>query len=357
MTVTDSVADVSTPTGPMRTYFYAPHDPHGAPQRPGLVLYSEIFQQTPPVRRACPQLRKPGVSGCSPGGVPRARTARVRARLRRRRKESRQRTQADHRHVGLRRRRPRRGRCPPEASWVQRARRGGRHLPRRAPLLPRRTPAGRAGDHAPCFYPTDIHSGTLGTGGSDFTRPREGHSRGTDDGVRPARAHTSQQWVGVRFTKLSTPPACGSRGTSSTPRTHSCATKASATTRRQPDSRSGLLRTCSGGVCEAYFASINRNPAVTTSYGGSFVELGIQDSNRRPLTPADAAYSYQIALKSISVAGLCEAGARRMKLRRPHRDRLQLEINTIRYQTFRVVMVQLLSSTGCHPCPSAPDVQ
>src|SRR5207302_5081153 len=51
MTVTDSVADVATPTGPMRTYFYAPHDPHRAEKRAGLVLYSEIFQQTPPVRR------------------------------------------------------------------------------------------------------------------------------------------------------------------------------------------------------------------------------------------------------------------------------------------------------------------
>jgi carboxymethylenebutenolidase len=51
MTVTDSVADVATPTGPMRTYFYVPHDPHSAEKRPGVVLYSEIFQQTPPVRR------------------------------------------------------------------------------------------------------------------------------------------------------------------------------------------------------------------------------------------------------------------------------------------------------------------
>ena len=52
MIVTDSAADVHTPTGPMRTYFYAPQEPGRPPQpRPGLVLYSEIFQQTPPVRR------------------------------------------------------------------------------------------------------------------------------------------------------------------------------------------------------------------------------------------------------------------------------------------------------------------
>ncbi|MBY0461357.1 MAG: dienelactone hydrolase family protein [Gemmataceae bacterium] len=56
MIVTESVADVGTPTGPMRTYFYAPHEPGRAPTpRPGLVLYSEIFQQTPPVRRLAVQ--------------------------------------------------------------------------------------------------------------------------------------------------------------------------------------------------------------------------------------------------------------------------------------------------------------
>src|SRR5687767_4386101 len=50
--VTDSFADISTPTGPMRTYFYAPQEPGRSPQpRAGLALYSEIFQQTQPVRR------------------------------------------------------------------------------------------------------------------------------------------------------------------------------------------------------------------------------------------------------------------------------------------------------------------
>src|SRR5262245_35708855 len=52
MIVTDSVADIATPTGPMRTYFYAPHEAgRPAQPRPGLVLYSEIFQQTQPVKR------------------------------------------------------------------------------------------------------------------------------------------------------------------------------------------------------------------------------------------------------------------------------------------------------------------
>jgi carboxymethylenebutenolidase len=52
MIVSESVLDLPTSTGPMRTYVYAPTEPGRPPRRdPGLVLYSEIFQQTAPVRR------------------------------------------------------------------------------------------------------------------------------------------------------------------------------------------------------------------------------------------------------------------------------------------------------------------
>ena len=52
MTVTDAATDVPTPTGPMRTYLFAPAERGRPPApRPGLILYSEIFQQTPPIRR------------------------------------------------------------------------------------------------------------------------------------------------------------------------------------------------------------------------------------------------------------------------------------------------------------------
>jgi carboxymethylenebutenolidase len=52
MIVRESVQDLPTSTGPMRTYIYAPTEPGRPPRRdPGLVLYSEIFQQTAPVRR------------------------------------------------------------------------------------------------------------------------------------------------------------------------------------------------------------------------------------------------------------------------------------------------------------------
>jgi carboxymethylenebutenolidase len=40
--------DLSTPTGPMRTYLYRPTAPG---RYPGILLYSEIFQVTAPIRR------------------------------------------------------------------------------------------------------------------------------------------------------------------------------------------------------------------------------------------------------------------------------------------------------------------
>lgn len=44
----DLVADVATANGPMRTYFF---HPAAEGRRPGVILYSEIFQMTGPVRR------------------------------------------------------------------------------------------------------------------------------------------------------------------------------------------------------------------------------------------------------------------------------------------------------------------
>ncbi len=44
----DVVAEVSTPTGPMRTYLF---HPAAAGPYPGVVLFSEIFQATGPIRR------------------------------------------------------------------------------------------------------------------------------------------------------------------------------------------------------------------------------------------------------------------------------------------------------------------
>lgn len=61
MIVQDSHLELDTPTGPMRTYVYTPAPPRGRPaQFPGLFLYSEIFQQTEPIRRLAVQFASQG---------------------------------------------------------------------------------------------------------------------------------------------------------------------------------------------------------------------------------------------------------------------------------------------------------
>jgi carboxymethylenebutenolidase len=49
----DLVVDVPTATGPMRTYFFHPAvgDANGGAKFAGIILYSEIFQMTGPIRR------------------------------------------------------------------------------------------------------------------------------------------------------------------------------------------------------------------------------------------------------------------------------------------------------------------
>ena len=50
-TVLDEVSDITTPDGPMRVHLYRPAT-SGAKRLPGLVLFSEIYQQTAPIRRS-----------------------------------------------------------------------------------------------------------------------------------------------------------------------------------------------------------------------------------------------------------------------------------------------------------------
>ena len=58
MTITDiDSADLTTPTGPMRTYLVRPIEEG---RYPGLVLYSEIFQVTGPIRRTAAMLASHG---------------------------------------------------------------------------------------------------------------------------------------------------------------------------------------------------------------------------------------------------------------------------------------------------------
>ena len=50
-------ADIQTPTGPMRTYIFRPA---AEGKYPGLLLYSEIFQVTGPIRRTAAMLASHG---------------------------------------------------------------------------------------------------------------------------------------------------------------------------------------------------------------------------------------------------------------------------------------------------------
>lgn len=58
MTIQDDiVADIQTPTGPMRTYLFRPA---AEGKYPGVLLYSEIFQATGPIRRAAAMIAGQG---------------------------------------------------------------------------------------------------------------------------------------------------------------------------------------------------------------------------------------------------------------------------------------------------------
>ena len=174
MNVTDSVADLSTPTGPMRTYFYSPREPNRSPRpRAGLVFYSEIFQQTPPVRRlaiafaslgylvAVPEVyhahEPPGqVLGYEDAGKNRGNALKQIIPMSDFDDDARAVVDALLKHPECNGRVGALGICL------------GGHLAFRAALLAEvRATA--------CFYPTDLHSGTLGKGGAadSLTRAKE----------------------------------------------------------------------------------------------------------------------------------------------------------------------------------------
>ncbi|MCE9565092.1 MAG: dienelactone hydrolase family protein [Planctomycetes bacterium] len=164
MIVSDSVADLPTPTGPMRTYFYSPHEAGKPPRkRPGLVLYSEIFQQTQPVRRLAIQFASLGYlvavpevyhahepAGCVLGyedaGKNRGNALKGIIPMSEFDADARAVVTAFQNHAACNGRVGAVGICL------------GGHLAFRAALLPEvRATA--------CFYPTDLHTGTLGRGG------------------------------------------------------------------------------------------------------------------------------------------------------------------------------------------------
>lgn len=177
MIVRDSVVDLPTPTGPMRTYFYSPDEPGRiAARRPGLIFYSEIFQQTPPVRRLAVQFASLGYlvavpevyhahepPGCVLGydttGKDRGNALKQIIPLAEFDADARAVAAALQAHPECTGRLGAVGICL------------GGHLAFRAALLPDvRATA--------CFYPTDLHTGTLGAGGGADSLARAGEIRG-----------------------------------------------------------------------------------------------------------------------------------------------------------------------------------
>jgi carboxymethylenebutenolidase len=59
-TVTQESVDLPTPTGAMRVHLYRPSGEPGAARFPALVLYSEIYQETPPIRRSAQRFASEG---------------------------------------------------------------------------------------------------------------------------------------------------------------------------------------------------------------------------------------------------------------------------------------------------------
>lgn len=177
MIVSESITDISTPTGPMRAYLYSPRQPERPERpRPGLLLYSEIFQQTSPVRRlaislasfgylvALPEVyhahEPPGtVLGYDDAGKERGNSLKGIIPMRAFDDDAYALVQALKRHPDCNGRLGTLGICL------------GGHLAFRAALLPDVSAAA-------CFYPTDLHSGNLGLGGNADSLRRVGDIRG-----------------------------------------------------------------------------------------------------------------------------------------------------------------------------------
>ena len=63
MIIKDEFADIQTPSGPMRTFIFRPVAPG---RYPGLVVYSEIYQVTAPIRRIAAQFAGHGFIVAAP---------------------------------------------------------------------------------------------------------------------------------------------------------------------------------------------------------------------------------------------------------------------------------------------------
>lgn len=210
MIVRESHLDLATPTGPMRTYVFAPASPNAAPRLDGgIALYSEIFQLTAPVRRLAIQMASLGhlvmapevyhaheppgtVLGYDDAGKSRGNALKECLSLTAFDADARAVLDAMRSHPACNGRVGTFGICL------------GGHLAFRAALQPDVAAAA-------CFYPTDLHSGTLGPGGGADTLARAAELKGELllvfgrqdphvplDGRR--RIHAALEQAGVCFT-------------------------------------------------------------------------------------------------------------------------------------------------------------
>jgi len=206
MLVQTSFADLATPTGWMRTHVYAPVSERAVP---GLLLYPEIFQQTGPIGRLCAGLAGRGYVVMAPEiyheheplgtvlGYDEVGKVKGNAYKRATPLST---FDADARVVleALRGHPRCNGRLGAVGFCI------GGHLAFRAALLPEVLACAS-------FYPTDLHTGTLGAGGRADTLARCGEIRGEvamiwgrQDPHIPAEGravvHRALMEAGTRFT-------------------------------------------------------------------------------------------------------------------------------------------------------------
>ncbi len=174
MTIKDDIAaEIQTPTGPMRTYFFRPASEGKCP---GIILFSEIFQVTAPIRRtaamlagqgylvAVPEvyheLEAPGaVLAYDQAGADKGNAHKYGKELSSYDADAR--ALIDH----LKSRKDCTGRLGAIGICL------GGHLAFRAAMHPEILATA-------CFYATDIHSGSLGKGKQDDSLARAAHIKG-----------------------------------------------------------------------------------------------------------------------------------------------------------------------------------
>ncbi|SRR5581483_154142 len=172
MLIRSEFRDLTTPSGTMRTYVYAPADASESKRYPGLLLYPEIFQQTGPIVRLSMQFAGHGYVVMAPeiyhqheppgtvlayddAGRDKGNAYKQRTAMQTFDDDAREVIRALQQHPGCN------GRLGAVGFCI------GGHLAFRAAL--------QKEIRAACsFYPTDLHSGAIGAGGNADTLRRAG---------------------------------------------------------------------------------------------------------------------------------------------------------------------------------------